>query len=60
MEKLVKCSSCNGDKIVTDYESGEIICGKCGLVIYDLTQEYVPHLPLLLILPKNISIAWLN
>lgn len=41
MEKLVKCSSCNGDKIVTDYESGEMICGKCGLVIYDLTQEYV-------------------
>src|SRR5581483_9634921 len=41
MEKLVKCSSCNGGKIVTDYESGEMICDKCGLVIYDLTQEYV-------------------
>lgn len=36
----MKCSSCYGDKIVTDYESGETICGKCGLVIYDIMQEY--------------------
>jgi transcription initiation factor TFIIB len=39
MEKLVRCSSCESDKIVTDYESGETICGKCGLVIYDIRQE---------------------
>ena len=32
MKNLV-CSACNiGDKMITDLESGEIICGGCGMV----------------------------
>ncbi len=31
------CSS--SSSIITDYESGEVICSKCGLVISDKIQE---------------------
>jgi transcription initiation factor TFIIB len=30
---------CSSDSIITDYESGEVICSKCGLVISDKIQE---------------------
>ncbi|HKZ60875.1 MAG TPA: TFIIB-type zinc ribbon-containing protein [Nitrososphaera sp.] len=30
---------CKSDQTVTDLESGEIICRKCGLVLSDKTQE---------------------
>jgi transcription initiation factor TFIIB len=30
---------CSSDSIITDYESGEIVCSKCGLVISDKIQE---------------------
>ena len=34
------CSICNSsDKIVTDPESGEIICGNCGMVISDKVED---------------------
>ena len=32
---LTKCASCGNEKIITDIESGEIICNKCGQVIAD-------------------------
>jgi transcription initiation factor TFIIB len=40
---LVKCPSCNNEKIITDSESGEIICVKCGRVISDKLQEIGPE-----------------
>ena len=30
-----KCPSCGGKKIVSDQDTGELFCGKCGLVITD-------------------------
>src|SRR5919198_1859955 len=37
------CSTCKSNQIVTDIESGEIICGKCGQVISDKIQETGPE-----------------
>jgi transcription initiation factor TFIIB len=39
MQKLIVCSACNSDRLITDHESGEVICSKCGLVISDIIQE---------------------
>jgi transcription initiation factor TFIIB len=34
--KMPLCSRCNkGQSIITDPQSGEIICGSCGLVVLD-------------------------
>ena len=34
------CSICDrNDRIVTDRESGEIICGNCGMVISDKVED---------------------
>ena len=33
------CSNCNGGRIIHDPESGEIICGSCGIVISDRIQN---------------------
>jgi len=30
-----KCSSCGGKKMVTDQNTGELFCGKCGFVVTD-------------------------
>jgi len=30
-----KCPSCGGKKMVTDQNTGELLCGKCGLVVTD-------------------------
>ena len=40
---LAKCPSCSNEKIITDSESGEIICVKCGRVISDKLQEIGPE-----------------
>jgi transcription initiation factor TFIIB len=40
IQTLTLCSICNiSDKIVTDPESGEIICGNCGMVISDKAED---------------------
>jgi transcription initiation factor TFIIB len=33
------CSVCKSDRVITDYESGEVICSNCGLVISDNIQD---------------------
>ena len=40
---LAKCPSCSNEKTITDSESGEIICVKCGRVISDKLQEIGPE-----------------
>jgi len=37
------CSICKSNQIITDTESGEIICSKCGQVISDEIQETGPE-----------------
>jgi|SRR5947209_987958 len=38
MQKLNICSRCKSD-VITDHESGEVICSNCGIVISDGIQE---------------------
>lgn len=33
------CSVCKSDRVITDQESGEVICSNCGLVISDNIQD---------------------
>jgi len=40
---LTKCQSCRNDQIITDSESGEMICDKCGRVISDKLLEVGPE-----------------
>src|SRR5712691_13264584 len=36
MQRSIMCSECNiAQTIITDPQSGEIICGSCGLVVLD-------------------------
>jgi transcription initiation factor TFIIB len=37
------CSVCKSNQIITDIESGEIICSKCGQVISEKVQEIRPE-----------------
>ena len=45
MQTSVTCSSCNNNtgQIITDSESGEIICRNCGMVMLDNVQENRPE-----------------
>src|SRR5215831_4249 len=40
---LTKCPSCGNEEIITDTESGEIICDNCGRVISDKSQDLGPE-----------------
>ena len=37
------CSLCKSESLITDTESGEVICSKCGLVISNKIQETGPE-----------------
>lgn len=43
MKELLKCSVCNdsAQSIITDPESGEIICSNCGIIILDKLEDYI-------------------
>jgi transcription initiation factor TFIIB len=45
MQTSITCSSCNNNtsQIITDTESGEIICRNCGMVMLDNVQESRPE-----------------
>jgi transcription initiation factor TFIIB len=39
--EILACSTCNTDKtVITDAESGEIICSNCGIIISDRLEDY--------------------
>ncbi len=40
---LLKCPSCSNIKTITDSESGEVICSKCGRVLSDKLLETGPE-----------------
>jgi transcription initiation factor TFIIB len=40
---LVKCPGCTNEKTITDSESGEVICSKCGRVLSDMLLETGPE-----------------
>ena len=39
LQKPVVCSICKSNNVITDPESAEIVCSKCGMVISDKIQE---------------------
>ena len=39
----ISCSICKSSQIITDSESGELICSKCGQVISDKFQQEGPE-----------------
>ena len=41
MIEILACSTCNTDQTaITDPESGEIVCSKCGLVISEKIEDF--------------------
>ncbi|MBN2477705.1 transcription initiation factor IIB [Candidatus Micrarchaeota archaeon] len=38
-----KCPECGSKKLIRDYEKGEIICGKCGLIITESIHDMGPE-----------------
>ena len=43
MQTSIICSICNDGQMVTDPESGEVICRNCGMVMFDKIQESRPE-----------------
>jgi transcription initiation factor TFIIB len=39
MQSAISCSKCQLDHLITDPDSGEIVCNICGLVVQEKTQE---------------------
>ncbi len=38
-----KCPECSSDNLVHDYDTGETICGDCGLVLYEQMLDKAPE-----------------
>src|ERR1700690_3594360 len=38
-----KCPECSSKNLVHDYDSGETICGDCGLVVYEQMMDKGPE-----------------
>ncbi|NLB75179.1 MAG: transcription initiation factor IIB [Crenarchaeota archaeon] len=38
-----KCKECSGQNLIHDHDTGETICGDCGLVLYDQTMDKGPE-----------------
>jgi transcription initiation factor TFIIB len=43
MQTSIICSICNDGQMITDPESGEVICRNCGIVMLDKIQESRPE-----------------
>ncbi len=41
--QITHCPECGSERIIRDYERGEIICGDCGLVITENIQDAGPE-----------------
>src|SRR3990167_4009408 len=38
-----KCPECGGKRIIKDYERGELLCGRCGLIIAENIEDMGPE-----------------
>ncbi|MBI5223295.1 transcription initiation factor IIB [Candidatus Micrarchaeota archaeon] len=38
-----KCPECKSERIIRDYEKGELLCGSCGLIIAENIQDLGPE-----------------
>jgi transcription initiation factor TFIIB len=43
MIQVGRCVECGSDELVTDRDSGEVVCSNCGLVISDLMLDHNPE-----------------
>ncbi len=43
LSKKQSCPRCGKSKIITDEETGEMFCGKCGFVITDRVENHGPE-----------------
>jgi len=43
LSQLEECPECGSKELVTDSDSGEVVCSKCGLVISDLILDQEPE-----------------
>jgi len=43
LENEEKCSICGKNNIITDIQSGELFCGRCGFVINEKVFDYSPE-----------------
>lgn len=41
--RVGRCLKCGSKELVTDRDSGEVVCSKCGLVIGDLMLDQKPE-----------------
>jgi len=48
LSKKQRCPRCGKTKIITDEETGEMFCGKCGFVITDRVDNGFPEESLLI------------
>ena len=39
MQRSILCNTCNTGRLVTDLDSGEVVCGSCGLVSPDIITD---------------------
>jgi len=43
-QRLVdKCPECGSENLVHDYDTGETVCGDCGLVVYEQMMDKGPE-----------------
>ena len=40
---IKKCPECGSTNLIHDYDTGETICGSCGLVIQDVMMDKGPE-----------------
>ena len=43
LQSADRCSECGGTNLVHDYDSGETVCGDCGLVLYEQMMAKGPE-----------------
>jgi transcription initiation factor TFIIB len=41
--QLRSCPECRSNELITDIDSGEIVCSNCGLVIKDIILDQKPE-----------------
>jgi transcription initiation factor TFIIB len=42
-QKIEKCPECGSSNLIHDYDTGETICGDCGLVVYEQMMDKGPE-----------------
>lgn len=41
-KEAMKCPECGNEKLIRDFEAGELVCEQCGFVIFSTILNYAP------------------